>query len=659
MTHRGTVLTERSVSRQQRAHRLAAVLFVFLPVVALGIIFRLVLTVMMWPELSGLMPLSAAFAVGVMHDVLFGAYAAIPLVLYLLFVPQRLFQTRIHQVLSWLFFAFVYWSLLFVAVSEWIFWDEFGVRFNFIAVDYLVYTTEVVDNILESYPVGALVLVIAFVALLLTAVVSRTAAYRRWLYSTTPPSSRLKAALLLLALPVLSTALYAQKDMPRFENRYVQEIAKNGEYSFVASFRNNELGFHDFYETADESLTAPRIRALVSEPISEFDSDARLPFRRHVQNSGKERRPNVIQITVESLSASFLGRYGNREGLTPNLDRLAAQSLNFTNFMATGTRTVRGMESLTLSVPPTPGRSIVKRPGNAGLFSAGTVFRGKGYRTSFFYGGRGYFDNMNAFFAGNGFEIHDQASANDEDISFTNAWGVSDEDLYAWVLKDADQKAAAGQPFYDFVMTTSNHRPYTYPGNRIDIPSHSGRQGAVKYTDYAIGRFIEKASKRPWFDNTVFVIVADHCAGSAGKTELPVENYRIPLMIYAPALIEPGEVDTLSSQIDYAPTLFALLDWSYDSEFFGKDILGMAPADGRALLGTYQSLGLLQGGELTVLKPMSVAEAWHYDAHSGEQTPVPVSAAARLDAIAYYQTASDAFDRKPETTALYQGSASP
>ncbi|MEQ8205121.1 MAG: LTA synthase family protein, partial [Woeseia sp.] len=565
----------------------------------------------------------------------------------------------IHKVLSFTFFAFAYASLLFVAISEWVFWDEFGVRFNFIAVDYLVYTTEVVDNILESYPVAALLTVIGLAALACIAFVSRTMAYRRWMMSETSFVARGKVAVLLLAMPVLTTAVYAQKDMPHFENRYVQEVAKNGGYSFFAAFRNNELGFRDFYQTADESLTEPRIRALVSEAISEFDNDPDKPYRRFIQAEGEERRLNVIQITVESLSASYLGVFGNDEGLTPNLDRLASQSLSFTNFMATGTRTVRGMESLALSVPPTPGRSIVKRPDNGGLFSIGSVFRDKGYKTTFFYGGRGYFDNMNAFFGGNGFAIHDQASAAEEDISFTNAWGVSDEDLYAWVLDDADRKAAAGQPFYDFVMTTSNHRPYTYPEGKIDIPSHSGRQGAVKYTDYAIGKFLQEASKRPWFENTVFVIVADHCAGSAGKAELPIENYRIPLMVYAPGLIEPGVISTLSSQIDYAPTLFSLLNWSYDSEFFGKDILGMAVEDGRALLGTYQSLGLLQGSTLTVLKPVSRAEAYHYDSVTGAQTPIPVAPTAKLDAISFYQTAADAYDSRSEPAALYQAAVRP
>jgi phosphoglycerol transferase MdoB-like AlkP superfamily enzyme len=317
--------------------------------------------------------------------------------------------------------------------------------------------------------------------------------------------------------------------------------------------------------------------------------------------------------------------------------------------MATGTRTVRGMEALTLSIPPTPGRSIVKRPDNANLFTIGTVFRDRGYKTSFIYGGRGYFDNMNAFFGGNGFEIHDQSSEPAEGVEFTNAWGVSDEDLYGWVIELADKSAVAGEPFYHFVMTTSNHRPYTFPEGRIDLPSHSGRAAAVKYTDYAIGKFLDEARSKPWFANTIFVIVGDHCASSAGKTDVPVNNYHVPLLVYAPSIVEAREVDTLSSQIDYAPTLFELMGWSYVSEFYGKDILAMAPGEGRALLGTYQSLGLYRNNKLTLLKPRNVVETYDYDPASKTQSRGTVDADEYLDAIAFYQSAADSFAVEPKT----------
>lgn len=638
-------MNECGTGARKDTHRMAGVLFVVLPILIVGFLLRIVFAMETWVDLGDGLAVLGAFAWGVIADTFYAGYAIIPLILYLAIVPQKVFQHRAHRMLMWLLLATVWWIVLVSGTADALFWEEFGVRPNFIAVDYLIYTTEVIDNIIESYPVGFILAAIAVVSLAATTVMTnRVSLYRSWLRSNTPVRSRYSVAAALLTFPLLTTMLTSQQQMPDFNNNYVQEIAKNGQYSFFSAFRNNELDYRKFYQYSDPGDAAQRVRDLVAESNIDFIANATNPLRRLIHAHGSEQYPNVIQITVESLSADFLGAFGNANGLTPNIDALAGKGLLFTNFMATGTRTVRGMESLTLSIPPTPGRSIVKRPESTGIFNIGSVFRDKGYDISFFYGGNGYFDNMNAFFGNNGFRIHDQVSESSEDIAFKNAWGVSDEDLYKWVIADADAAAESGKSFYDFVMTTSNHRPYTYPDGRIDILSHSGRAGAVKYTDYAIGKFIDEARTKPWFNNTIFVIVADHCANSAGKTDIPVNNYHIPLLIYAPGKIEPQRIETLSSQIDFAPTLFAILNWSYQSEFYGKNILAMDANAGRALLGTYQHLGLLKHNTLTELKPFRKSETYRVDSQSGQQIRVADDDNIRLDAIAYYQTAADQYD---------------
>jgi phosphoglycerol transferase MdoB-like AlkP superfamily enzyme len=153
---------------------------------------------------------------------------------------------------------------------------------------------------------------------------------------------------------------------------------------------------------------------------------------------------------------------------------------------------------------------------------------------------------------------------------FENVWGVADEVLYANALQALNGKAAAGKPFFAQIMTTSNHRPYTYPDGRIDIPSPGGRRGGVKYTDWAIGEFIREAKQQPWFSDTLFVFVADHCAAVAGRTRLPVAKYRIPLIFYAPHMLQPGEYTQRMSQIDLAPTLIEVLGKNGDDHFFGR-----------------------------------------------------------------------------------------
>jgi hypothetical protein len=248
---------------------------------------------------------------------------------------------------------------------------------------------------------------------------------------------------------------------------------------------------------------------------------------------------------------------------------------------------------------------------------------------------------MNAFFGGNGYRVIDRASVSKNDVTFANAWGACDEDLLRWTLREADAGAASGRPFHFFVMTTSNHRPYTYPEGRVDLPPKiSGRAGAVKYTDHAIGEFMRAAAQKPWFKDTVFVIVADHCASSAGKTGLPVENYHIPLIIYAPGgQIAPGRVTRLASQIDFAPTLLGLLGWSYATRFYGRDVLA-ARGEPRAFIGNYQKLGLLESGALTVLSPLRGVAHYDYDRATRALAPAPPDERLRNKTIAYYQTAA-------------------
>ncbi len=586
--------------------------------------------------------LLAAFAWGLVFD--FGAalWAATPLVLLLAVLPARVFAPRWMRAVVHIASLLILYGLLFGAVAEWLFWGEFGGRFNFIAVDYLVYTTEVLANMRESYPLPAIFAGLALATFALDLLWLRTGLMQRWLaHSAETARPRWTAALAWMVAIAAVGGLLTSEALPAFANNYHRELAKNGGWSLFAAFRNNELDYDRFYRTVPIDEAFATLRAEFAEHGGAAPAPRDTLRWVAAPRPGPELQPNVIQITVESLSAEFVGALNAASRLTPNLDALAAKSLVFENVYATGTRTDRGMEALTLALPPTPGRSLVKRPRNADLFTLGSVFRSRGYDTAFVYGGYGYFDNMNAFFGGNGYRVVDRASVAKSDITFANAWGACDEDVFRWTVREADAAHAAGKPFHYFVMTTSNHRPYTYPDGKIDLPSKvSGRDGAVRYTDYAIGRLIAEAAQRPWFKDTVFVIVADHCASVAGRAALPVQNYHIPLLIYAPGgQVAPGRVPDLMSQVDYAPTLLGLLNWGYASRFFGWDVLNTG-GDRRALIGNYQQLGLYEPGLLHVLKPVNQQARYRYDPGDHELYPERSDEAIARETIAYYQTAS-------------------
>jgi phosphoglycerol transferase MdoB-like AlkP superfamily enzyme len=530
----------------------------------------------------------------------------------------------------------------FIAVAEFLFWNEFAARFNFIAVDYLIYTREVLGNIRESYDLRPAYAAIVTLTLLLFA--GQRGALRAAVDAAAPRRRQGLAALAVaLLLPVMSFFLVQPRFKEFSEDAQAVQLAGNGHYEFWSAFRNNEIDYAQFYKSAPLARAYAVLRSEFTEiGPTNFRPNARMPIDRDVAGRGDERHLNVVLISVESLSAEFMSAFGNRENLTPNLDRLAGESLFFTRLYATGLRTVRGLEAITLSVPPTPGNSIIKRPNNENLATLGEVFKERGYEPLFLYGGYGYFDNMNAFFGGNGYTVVDRTAIAKDRIHHENIWGVADEDLYSMALEQLDRRHAANKLFFAHIMTTSNHRPFTYPPGRIDIPSGTSRAGAVKYTDWALHEFIRQARERPWFKDTVFVILADHTASGRGKTYLPVENFHIPLLVWSPGNIKPARIDTLASQIDVGPTLLALLNFSYRSRFFGHDIIHDGPGHQRAFMANYQTVGYMEGGVLVELRPQ---RRWRLiDVDTGKERAADERGMHYLEeAVSYYQAASEAY----------------
>ena len=516
-------------------------------------------------------------------------------------------RRQVRQVLYFITLFIYTFAIVMNAVSEYFFWNEFGIRYNFIAVDYLIYTTEVIGNIMESYPVVPLFSGVFVVVLALTIFLYKKTK------STLETIPNLKEKGLFLGgyvvLFLLSLWVTPKFDNIKSNNVFVQEIRANGVYKFYYAFTHSELDFFQFYPTLPEEEARSTFFSNFMIPypgfgecgFQNFAPIRELPYP--VEGEDDKQHKNVVLISVESLSAEFMAAYGNTEGITPFLDSLAQKSIFLTNLYATGNRTVRGLEALTLCVPPTPGESIVKRKDNKNKFTTGSVFKSKGYSVKYLYGGYSYFDNMKDFFGGNGYDIIDRDNFTPEEITFANIWGVSDEDMARKAIKEMNAQAKTGKPFFNHWMTVSNHRPFTYPEGRIDIPGTAkSRQGGVKYTDYALKLFFELAKKESWFKDTVFVIVADHCASSAGRTELPLDRYRIPCLIYADFL-EAEQIDKLASQIDVMPTVMELLNFSYESKFLGQDIFSRFYKP-RAYIATYRELGYLTPDTLSIIKPL-------------------------------------------------------
>ena len=580
------------------------------------------------------------FVRGAWFDLATLAFVLAPAWLVAALVPNRWRNARPYRFLRWAAVGSLLFVLLLLCIAEFLFWNEFSTRLDFIAVDYLLYTHEVIGNIVSSYPVFLLTTGAALLAGIAAWLLSR-----RVVLATRTFTFPWRAALVAAAVAVPSLAYLAADvdQMAASSNAYANQLGTNGLFTFASALRRNELDFDRNYLTMPPQeahatlrrLGVPRERLPNAEPRASALVPAAL-------TALPARRPrNVVLITVESLSADFLGAFGNTRGLTPNLDRLAREGVLFDHLFATGTRTVRGLEALSLGSPPIPGQAIVRRPNNDHLATVGTLLKQRGYETFFMYGGYGYFDNMNTYFAGNGYDVVDRTDFPRASIPSENIWGVADEALFTNAFTPLDRASARGRPFFALVMTTSNHRPFTYPEGRIDLPQGT-REGAVKYTDYAIGEFITRARSKPWFDDTLFVIVADHCAAVAGKTKLPVAKYRVPLILYAPAFLAPTVSSRVGSQIDVPPTILHALGFGSDERyFFGQSLFRGAPD--RAFVSNYQELGYYKNDVLTVIAPRRRAEAYAVDPLTFEATPRAIDPTLLMEAIAYYQTAAREF----------------
>ncbi|MCD6034531.1 MAG: sulfatase [Rickettsiales bacterium] len=571
---------------------------------------------------------------GAWFDIVAASFCLLPIILYYFLLPSRLHGGKSDRITDGVLRSIFTFVLLFDAVAEHLFWTEFTTRFNFIAVDYLVYTQEVIGNIVESYPLYRLLFAIAILALVITWMSLRWLPLRVGL-----PSLKRRACGVAVAL-ALSTVFYVTSSTDQAQvgdNAEASEIAANGIYNLFSAFWNNEISYDRFYIKQENTAVNKNARALLWEPEAEFIHEDSQDITRFIRMKGPEKHKNVMLVVMESMSAEYMGKFGNKDNLTPNLDKLAEEGLFFTQLYATGTRTVRGLEAVTLSIPPTPGQSIIRRPGNENLFSLGFIFSDRGYDTKFIYGGYGYFDNMNAFFAGNGFGVLDRNVMSKDEVQFANIWGVCDEDMFTRSIKEADRSFSEGKPFLHLVMTTSNHRPFTYPDGKIDILSHQGRKGGVKYADYSVGKLIKAAKAKPWFKDTVFVFVADHTAGAGGKAELDPGKYHIPLIFYAPGFVKPSRYEKTASQIDLAPMLLGMLNFSYYTKFYGEDLLHDDDEVPHAFISNYQKVALVKDNDLIVLSPNKKVNQYSWPQIAPEED---VEYGHIADAITYYQSAS-------------------
>lgn len=557
-------------------------------------------------------PLLVALLAGPVDDLAVAVPLGLPFLLGLVLL-RGFWRWRIGTALAHLVLLALCTVLVFSAVAEFFFWNEFASRFNGIAVNYLIFPKEVVGNLQESFdfriwlpPILALGVGLYW---LLRGRLSR-ALEQSWI-----PGERRWALVVAAGAGLLSAAPLAWPLPPLAEHREINEVQGNGLHRLFSAALTNDAEYDGLYPTLADQERPPLVRAAVAQPNVRFLDDDPASIRRHVDNGEAGKRLHVVLVIEESFGITYVDGLGNKRGysITPNLNRLAQDGLFFTNLYATGDRTVRGLEAILTSFTPIPGISTARRPGAQGMNSLPFLLRRFGYRSGFLYGGIAAFDNMGAFWQGIGFDdVWDLFDI--EDKGFTTVWGAADEFLFTEALKRMDRHARPDQPFFLGLLTVSNHRPFTFPEDRFrNDPAKGRKENAAGYADFAFGDFVEKARSHPWFEDTVFIFIGDHGPRITGAREVPVEGFRVPLLFYSPKHIAPQRSDVLASSLDVTPTLMGLLGLSYESPFFGLDLLRLGPGEGRITMAHNFSIAYGSGGQLAVLQPSRKTRTYRLD----------------------------------------------
>lgn len=382
----------------------------------------------------------------------------------------------------------------------------------------------------------------------------------------------------------------------------INSLALNSIYSLLYAIyaMKYEMSAEDVYGKmpADEMNLLIRKTAGIHAPQY---PDTIATMHRQVSGNHPVIPRNIVIIVEESLGAQYVKTLGG-ENLTPNLDRLYQEGWGFLRAYATGTRSVRGLEALSAGFPPTITQSVFKLPNaQTGFFTiADALGQQYNYHSRFLYGGEAHFDNMKGFFLGNGFkEVIDGPSF--KNPQFKGTWGYSDEDMFNQLDRLLQEDESRGQPVITLAFSVSNHSPWEYPSGRIQPQGEAASvENTVRYADHALGQFFETAKTRDYWQDTVFLVVADHDSRVFGAELIPLKHFHIPALILG-AGITPRLDERIISQIDLPVTLLCLAGVSCVHPMIGQDLTSQTP--NRAMMQYDNRYGYLKNDQLLVLDP--------------------------------------------------------
>lgn len=570
-------------------------------------------------ELIGATPAATfaeAFGNGLRFDLRVVVYACAPLLLAL-FSLRAMAARGLQRI--WLT-AFASLTLL-LGLSELDFYREFHQRLNSLVFQYFQEDSQTVLSMLwNGFPVGRYLLAWALATWLLAKLfhaLDRLSQPRRAFASArhaAPWHWRGMAFVLCLALAVLAARGTVRQGPPlrwgdayTTDSMFANQLGLNGTLTLVSAATTTFSAHRDnaWKSTMADGEALQAVRDMLLTNNDKLVDAEQAAIRRDFTPPAGGTLPvrNVVVILMESFAGHYVGALGSPDKITPNFDKLAKEGLLFERFFSNGTHTHQGMFATMACFPNLPSFEYLMRMPEGGHKFSGLpqLLSARGYDNLYVYNGNFQWDNQSGFFSNQGMTRFIGREDFVDPVFMDPTWGVSDQDMFDRGAAELKQNAAE-KPFYALLQTLSNHTPYALPTD-LPVERVSGHGSldehltAMRYADWALGQFFEKARQAPYFKDTLFVIVGDHGFGSNEQlTEMDLFRFNVPLLLIAPGIQEKfgARRDTVGTQIDIVPTIMGRLGGEVRHQCWGRDLLNLPAGD--------QGIGVIKpsGGEQTV-----------------------------------------------------------
>ena len=350
-------------------------------------------------------------------------------------------------------------------------------------------------------------------------------------------------------------------------NSFLNKLGLNPSFTLIRSYLDSKDKDNRVVKFMDDKLAIEMVQKNLGITKTQYNS----PIAREVQpDTLLSAQPNVVLIIMESMSAAKMKRHGSTEELTPFLDSLSHNSIYFENIYTAGKHTFNGIFSTLFSFPALYRQHSMKT--NNQYDGISTSLLKNGYSTTYFTTHDSQFDNIEGFLRSNNFQnVISQSDYPASEVKTT--LGVPDDFMFRFSIPKINELSERENPFFVTFMTTSDHSPFYVP-EYFQPKAKAIESQIVQYADWSLQQFIQLASKEAWFNNTIFVFVADHGAAIDAKYDISLNYFHTPLIIYAPEIFKGNQVhQKIGSQIDVYPTVMGLIKQKYVNNTLGIDLL--------------------------------------------------------------------------------------